>query len=446
MLTGADVRNMPGVACQAPMQTCGRQDDAAAEWPLLCEEKVLHVGDAVAMVIADSLARARDAAEAIRIDYEPLPVATTVADALKPKAATVWEAAPGNIAFDQTLGNKDKTDAAFAKAHKVVSLTVDNNRLITNYMETRAAIGEYDGKTKRYTLTLGSQGVHGIQDSVAKILGVKDRQAEGSDAGRRRRLRHQELQLPGIPACASGRAQAGPAGEVDAGPHGAFPVLRARPGQPDDGRNGAGRPRPVPGTEGAYQGQSRRLSLSVRPLHPLARRDDGHRPLRHPHDVRTLPGVYTHTVPVDAYRGAGRPEAAYLLERLVDSCAREMGIAPETIRARNFVKATAMPYKTQTKRTYDVGEFEGHMRAALEKADRKGFPPAPRLEEGREDPRLRIRVLHRMHRLGIGRGRVGVAGQGRPRDAADRHAVERPGAPDGLCASGESGGSTSDPA
>ncbi len=146
--TAADVAGFEGVACQAPLPKADGSLMVAPKWPLLCDGEVMHVGDAVAMVIADSAARARDAAEFIGVEYETRPVVTTVADALKPGAVQVWpDLAPGNVAYDQSLGDKAKTDAAFAKAAHVVTLTVENNRLITNYMETRAAIGEWSAKT-----------------------------------------------------------------------------------------------------------------------------------------------------------------------------------------------------------------------------------------------------------------------------------------------------------
>jgi aerobic carbon-monoxide dehydrogenase large subunit len=387
VFTGADVSHLAGVACQAPMQTADGKTMPLPKWPLLCEDKVMHLGDAVAMVVADSIAAAKDAAEAIAIDYKPLPVVTTVADAIKPKALTVWEAAPGNIAFDQTLGSKDKTDAAFAKAARIVTLTVDNNRLITNYMETRAAIGSYDRKDKRYTLTLGSQGVHGIQSAVANVLGIKSDELRvitpdvgGGFGTKSFNYREYPLVLHAAKAlgrpvkwtqertehflsCAHGRDNLTTA-EMALDARGRFLAMRVH----------------IRGNLGAYPSQ-------FGPYIPWL----GATMATGPYDIRTMfvrcQGVYTHTVPVDAYRGAGRPEAAYLLERLVDSCARETGLKPEVIRARNFVKAQAMPYKTQTKRTYDVGEFEGHMTAALEKADQKGF--AARLRASKKAGMLR---------------------------------------------------------
>jgi aerobic carbon-monoxide dehydrogenase large subunit len=386
--TAADVKGYAPVACQAPMQKADGSTMTAAEVPLLCESEVMHVGDAVAMVIADSVAQARDAAELIDIDYRTLPVVTTIAEAIKPGAPEVWPApAPGNIAYDQTIGDQAKADAAFAKADHVVTLTVENNRLITNYMETRAAIGEWSAKEKRYTLTLGSQGVHGIQKSVAKILGVEASELRvvtpdvGGGFGTKsfnyreyplvclaakalgRPVRWTQDRTEHFLSCAHGRDNLTTA-ELALDARGRFLGLRVH----------------IRGNLGAYASQ-------YGPYIPWL----GATMATGTYDIRNFfcrcQGIYTHTVPVDAYRGAGRPEAAYLLERLVDHAARVTGIKPETLRARNFVKPTAMPYKTQTKRTYDVGEFEGHMRAALEKADQAGF--AQRLRASRKAGRHR---------------------------------------------------------
>jgi aerobic carbon-monoxide dehydrogenase large subunit len=371
--TSTDLGDMKGVACQAPMQTADGKTMPLPEWPLLCRSKVMHVGDAIAIIVAETLAQARDAAELIGVDYQPMPVVTTISDALKAGALTVWKDAPGNIAFDQDMGNKAKTDAAFAKATHVVSLTVENNRLVTNYLETRASIAEYDTKTKRYTLTLGSQGVHGIQGALCALMGIDAKQLRvitpdvGGGFGTKsfnyreyplvlfaakalgRPVKWTQERTEHFLSCAQGRDNLTTA-EVAMDARGKFLALRVH----------------IRGNLGAYASQ-------YGPYIPWL----GATMATGPYDIKTMhvrcQGVYTHTVPVDAYRGAGRPEAAYVLERLVDAAARQTGIKPEVLRERNFVKSSAMPYKTQTKRTYDVGDFAGHMKAALEKADQKGF-------------------------------------------------------------------------
>ncbi|MGL4635538.1 MAG: xanthine dehydrogenase family protein molybdopterin-binding subunit [Beijerinckiaceae bacterium] len=371
--TAADLKGMTGVACQAPMKMADGKTMKTPEWPLLCRDKVMHLGDAVALVVADTLAQARDAAEAIEVDYKPLPVVTTISQAIKPGVPMVWSQAPGNVAFDQTLGKEEKTNAAFAKAAHVVKLTVDNNRLVTNYMETRACIGTFDAKADRYTLTLGSQGVHGIQGAVGAVMGIKPEQLRvitpdvGGGFGTKsfnyreyplvlfaakalgRPVKWTQERTEHFLSCAQGRDNLTSV-ELALDARGKFLALRVH----------------IRGNLGAYASQ-------YGPYIPWL----GATMATGPYDIRTMfvrcQGIYTHTVPVDAYRGAGRPEAAYVLERLVDKAARQLGLKPEVLRARNFVKSSAMPYKTQTARTYDVGEFEGHMTAALEKADQKGF-------------------------------------------------------------------------
>jgi carbon-monoxide dehydrogenase large subunit len=341
----------------------------------------MHVGDAVAMVVAETAAIARDAAEAIEIAYEPHAVVTSIAEAIRPGAPMVWEHSPDNIAYDQTLGNEQKTNAAFGKAARVVELTVENNRLVTNYMETRACIGAFDPATGKYTLTLGSQGVHGIRSAVAEVMKIEEDDLRvitpdvGGGFGTKsfnyreyplvlaaakalgRPVRWTQERTEHFLSCAHGRDNLTKA-ELALDARGRFLALRVH----------------IRGNLGAYCSQ-------YGPYIPWlgATMATGSYDIRHMF-VRCQ-GVYTHTVPVDAYRGAGRPEAAYLLERLVDKAAREMGIKPEAIRARNFIKPSAMPYRTQTKRTYDVGDFEGHMKAALGKADQKGFPARRKASE-----------------------------------------------------------------
>ncbi len=385
--TAADLKGMTGVACQAPMKMADGKTMQTPEWPLLCHDKVMHLGDAVALIIADTLAQARDAAEAIDVDYKPLPVVTTITQAIKPGVAVVWAQAPGNIAFDQTLGKKDRTDAAFAKAAHVVKLTVENNRLVTNYMETRACIGAFDAKEGRYTLTLGSQGVHGIQSAVVAVMGISSDKLRvitpdvGGGFGTKsfnyreyplvlfasralgRPVKWTQDRTEHFLSCAQGRDNLTDV-EMALDARGKFLALRVH----------------IRGNLGAYASQ-------YGPYIPWL----GATMATGPYDIRTMfarcQGIYTHTVPVDAYRGAGRPEAAYVLERLVDKAARQLGIKPEVLRARNFVKSSAMPYKTQTARTYDVGEFEGHMTAALAKADQKGF--RDRLKASKKTGKLR---------------------------------------------------------
>jgi aerobic carbon-monoxide dehydrogenase large subunit len=366
-------KDFTGVACQAPMNTADGKTMKPPKWPLLCEDKVMHLGDAIAIVIAESAAAARDGAEAIAVDYTSMPVVTTIADATKAGATVVWPQAAGNIAFDQGIGDAASVEAAFKKAAHRVSLTVENNRLVTNYMETRACIGEYAAKSDSYTLTLGSQGVHGIQSAVAAVMGIGADKLRvitpdvGGGFGTKsfnyreyalvlfaakslgRPVKWTQERTEHFLSCAQGRDNLTTA-ELALDAKGKILGLRVH----------------IQGNLGAYASQ-------YGPYIPWL----GATMATGPYNVGAFhvrcQGIYTHTVPVDAYRGAGRPEAAYLLERLVDAAARQIGMRPEILRERNFITPAQMPYRTPTKRTYDVGEFAGHLREALSRADQKGF-------------------------------------------------------------------------
>src|SRR5262249_11280773 len=140
----------------------------APDYPVLARDEVMHVGDAVAFVVADTIEQAKDAAEAIAIEYEALPHVVDAVAALKPGAPLVWPNKPGNRAFEMTLGDERKTAQAFAGAAKTVELSLVNQRLVTNFMDTRGVIAEYDAEADRLTLTLGSQGVHIVRDVLAE--------------------------------------------------------------------------------------------------------------------------------------------------------------------------------------------------------------------------------------------------------------------------------------
>jgi aerobic carbon-monoxide dehydrogenase large subunit len=356
--------SVPDCDALAPLKLC----------PVLARGEALHVGDAVAMVVAESEREARDAAEAVDIEWSALPAVADMQDAMKAGAPQVFSEAPGNIAFDAHVGDKAATDAAFAKAAHVVRLKVVNQRVVANYLEPRSAVGAYDSASGRYTLYASTQGVHGIRDAIAthilKIsidrLRVVTNDVGGGfgtkaivyrdyplvlEAARRlgRPVRWLADRSEHFVADAQGRDNL-TAAEMALDANGRFLALRVD----------------ILGGMGAYLSQNG-------PYIPWL----GASMATGPYDIATLyarvRGVYTHTAPVEAYRGAGRPEAAYVLERLVDHCARALRLPPEEIRARNFVKPSQMPYRTPTSRTYDVGDFEGAMRASLAKADYYGF-------------------------------------------------------------------------
>src|SRR4030081_493743 len=336
--------------------------------------KVVHVGDAVAFIVADTLDQARDAAEAVAIDYRPLPCVVDAVAALRPGAPLVWPDKAGNVAFARTLGDEARTRDAFGRAAKTVELKVVNQRLVTNFMDTRACVAEYDRAGDRLTLTLGSQGSHLIRDILAeqvlKIPADKLRVITPDVGGGfgTKYFPYREYALVAVAAKRLGRpvkwvAERGEHFLADA-----------------QGRDNVTTARLALDSTGKF------LALSIDTVCDMGAYLSTFAPYIPYVGAVMLPGVYdfaaafiritaahTNTLPVDAYRGAGRPEAAYVIERLVDTAARELGLTPEALRRKNFIKPKQMPYTTPTGQTYDTGDFAAHLARAQDVADWKGF-------------------------------------------------------------------------
>ncbi|HEX5210261.1 MAG TPA: xanthine dehydrogenase family protein molybdopterin-binding subunit [Pseudolabrys sp.] len=369
LLTGADLAGL------GPLPTPGVLPDVDIKipvYPILAKDMVRHVGDAVAFVVAESLAAAKDAADAIAVDWQPLPHVIGAVTALAPGAPRVWADRPGNLAFETELGDAAKTKAAFAQAARTVELTIVNQRLVTNYMDTRGVIAEYDGK--RYTLTLGSQGSHIIRDIICNdVLRIPpDRMRVitpdvGGGFGTKL-FPYREYALAAVAAERTGKSVKWVCDRSEhflGDSHGRDNISTARLALDDKGRFLA-LDLDIVADMGAY------LSCYA-PYIPWlgAGMATGAYDIRAGH-VR-LRAAYTNTVPVDAYRGAGRPEASYLIERMVDHAARELGIAPDVLRRRNLIKPKAMPYTTPTGKIYDSGDFAGTLARAQEIVDWSGF-------------------------------------------------------------------------
>jgi carbon-monoxide dehydrogenase large subunit len=378
------VRAMPGVALVLaapdvaklqPLPTPGGIPDVEIDVPpyaILAHDVVRHVGDAIAFVVADTLAAAKDAAEAITVDWQPLPHVVGAVAALAPKAPQVWPDRPGNLAFEAEAGDAGKTKAAFAQAARTVELTIVNQRLVTNYLDTRGVIAEFDGE--RVTLTLGSQGSHIIRDILcADVFEVPpDRmRVVTPDVGGGFGTKLFPYREYALAAVAAERLAKPVKWVCERSEHflgdsqGRDNVSTARLALDDKGRFLA-LDLDIIADMGAY------LSCYA-PYIPWL----GVGMATGVYDIAAahvrLRGVYTNTVPVDAYRGAGRPEAAYLIERAVEAAARELGVAPDALRRKNFIKPKAMPYKTPTGKIYDTGDFAGTMACAQELADWGGF-------------------------------------------------------------------------
>lgn len=388
VLIHADVSGYGDLPCGAPAKNSDGTTMILPPYPLLADGVVRHVGDAVAFVVADSPVEARDAADAIPVEWEPEPAVIGIAGAIAGSSGAVWSEVPDNVAFDTELGDTTKTEAAFAGAARTVSLTLVNNRLVTNYMEARACIAEYDGATKSWTLTLGSQGTHGIRDVLAgAILKVGPERVRvltpdvGGGFGTKLFM-FREYPLCCIAAERTGapvRWTSDRSEHFVADAQGRDNLVTAELALDRDGRF-LGLRIDLKADLGGY------LSAYAPYIPTLgAEMASGVYDITAVH-VRVR-GYYTHTLPVDAYRGAGRPEAAYLIERLVTYAADELGVEPDALRVRNFVSPAQMPYRTQTGKVYDSGEFEGTMRTAQDRADWAGFPA--RRDEAARRGRLR---------------------------------------------------------
>jgi aerobic carbon-monoxide dehydrogenase large subunit len=354
---------------------------------------VRFVGEAVAAVIAESLAQARDAVEAIDVRYETLPNVTDLQGAVAPGSAAVWAAAPDNIACEVRHGNVAATEAAFAKAAHVVALELVNQRLAPCPIEPRAILANYDPESDRISMRVSNQTPTGLRDTLcAEVLGIPNDKVRvqvgdvGGGFGMKTGLYPEDVVLA---FCARKLSRplkwnAERLEEFLAASHGRDIRSKAELALAADGRILALRIDSLANV-GAYAtpaGVAIQLligpwvSTSVYDIDTI--------------DIR-IKAVLTHTSPTSAYRGAGRPEAIYTMERLMDAASRQTGIDPIELRRRNMIRPEQMPYRNQMDRTYDTGNFASVMDQATALADWQGF--ASRLTEARNRGRLRGRGI-----------------------------------------------------
>jgi carbon-monoxide dehydrogenase large subunit len=343
--------------------------------PVLALDTVRFVGDAVAMVVAETKNQAKAAAQNIAVDYEEKAVVATLGAATAPGAPQVWEQAPGNVCFDWELGDRAKTDEAFAMAEKIVSIEIVNNRLVPNAMEPRAAIGDYEAASGDYTLYTTSQNPHLIRLLMAAFtLHVPEHKlrvvAPDIGGGFGSKIFHYgEEVLVTWAAAKVGRPVKWTAERLESfvtDAHGRDHVSTARLALKKDGTF-LGLEVKTLANLGAYLS----LFASSVPTYLYAPLFAG--VYRTPAIHVDVKAIFTHTTPVDAYRGAGRPEATYLLERLVEKAARELGIDSVDIRRKNMITVDQFPYQTPLAFAYDAGNFQATLDMALEKIDYKGF-------------------------------------------------------------------------
>ncbi len=372
ILTAEDVSDLGDLPCLFNLEV---NPFTGPPYPIIPKDEVRHVGDAVAFVVAETVERARDAIEAVEVKWSPLPAVAGVLHAVKKDAPQVWAQHPGNVLFDVSIGDKKAAEAAFAKAHAVVEISVVNPRIVTNFMETRAVVCEYDPRRDHFTLTVGSQGSHRLREilcgMVLKIPQEKMRVIcpdVGGGFGTKL-FPYREYALAAVAARKLRKTVKWSGDRTDhfvGDAQGRDNVTTARMALASDGRF-LGMDVDLLSDMGAY------LS-TFGPYIPHG----GAGMLPGLYDIQAfhcrVRTVFTNTVPVDAYRGAGRPEAAYVLERLVDAAARKLGLTVDAVRRKNFIAPRAMPYKTATGKVYDSGDFAAHMKRAMEIAQWKEFP------------------------------------------------------------------------
>ncbi|HTT78582.1 MAG TPA: xanthine dehydrogenase family protein molybdopterin-binding subunit [Stellaceae bacterium] len=344
--------------------------------PVLATGRVRHVGDPVAAVIAVSLPEARDAAEKIVVDYAVEPAVVDVVDAIKPGAPLVWGAeAPGNVCYDWGLGDLAAVDAALKGAARVVKIDLVNNRLIANAMEPRAAIGDYDRATGEHTLYTTSQNPHVIRLLMgAFVLHLPEAKlrivAPDVGGGFGSKIYHYAEEA--LVTWAAGKLRR--------------PIKWTAERSESFMSDAQGRDH-VTHAELGVDGQGKFVALKVSTLANLGGYLSTFSTAVPTYLYGTLlagtyttPAVYvetkavfTNTVPVDAYRGAGRPEATFVVERIVDLAADELGIDPAELRRRNFIPADAFPYQTPVALQYDSGDYHATLQLATQAADYAGF-------------------------------------------------------------------------
>jgi carbon-monoxide dehydrogenase large subunit len=387
VFTGADLTGVNGLPCGWLITSTDGKPMAEPPHPVLAQGKVRYVGDGVALVIADTLHHAKDAAELIEVDYEVLPAVVNCVETLKPGAPQIHEGAPGNHCYTWALGDKAAVDAAFATAAHVTRLDIVNNRLIPNAIEPRAAVASYNRSEDSYTLHVSNQNPHLERLLMsAFVLGLPEHKVRviapdvGGAFGSKIYIYPEEAAM----VWASKRvnrpitwaAERSESFLSDA--HGRDHVTHAELALDANGKFLAMRVHTT-ANMGAYLSTFASCIPTILYATLLA-------------GQYTTPAIYcevtasfTNTAPVDAYRGAGRPEATFVVERLVHQAAVEMGIAQDEIRRRNFIRS--FPYQTPVALLYDIGDYEASLDGAMKAANVAGF--AERKAEAAKRGKLR---------------------------------------------------------
>jgi carbon-monoxide dehydrogenase large subunit len=386
--TGADLAGYGPLKSSLPFKSRDGSEMRRTGRAALATDKVRFVGDPIACVIAETVNQGRDAAEAIEVEIDPLPAVTEPSAAISSGAPQLYDDAPGNLALDFHFGDAEKVAAAFASAAHVATVQLVNSRVVVNALEPRAALGEYDAASGRWTLRTGSQGVMGMRAQLSSVLGAPPEKVHvltgnvGGSFGMKAAVYPEYV-------CVLHAARA-----------------LGRPVKWTDDRSGSF----LSDNHGRDHLQTVALALDTEG-HFLALRLTGYANLGaymgtmapQPPTLNTVRNaaslyrtplievstrcVFTNTTFVNPYRGAGRPEGNYFMERVIDVAAAEMGIDRVTLRKRNQITPRELPYTAASAQTYDSGDFPAVLKQALERADWKGF--AARKREAKKRGRAR---------------------------------------------------------
>ncbi len=375
VLTGADLANdkIGNLICGWAITSKDGSPMKMSAHPAIANVKACHVGDAVAVVIAETLGQAKDAGEKVKVDYEVLPAVADPAKAQGAGAPLIHDVAPNNTIYQWHLGDQKATEAAFKSANHVTKLDIINNRLVPNAIEPRAALADYDAGNDALTLWNTSQNPHVARLVIAAFVGMAPEHKlrviapdVGGGFGSKIFIYPEEV----VCLWASRRVRRPVKWNCDRSEafltdaHGRDHVTHAEMAFDAEGKITALRAKTIANL-GAYMST---FSSSV-PTYLYATLLSGQYGI--PNIYCEVDAVYTNTVPVDAYRGAGRPEATYVVERLVEAGAREMNVDPADLRRKNFIKT--FPHQTPVIMAYDAGDYNASLKKAMDLADVKGF-------------------------------------------------------------------------
>jgi aerobic carbon-monoxide dehydrogenase large subunit len=388
--TGADLApaQYAPFVCGLPLKSRDGTPLLQTSRAALMSDKVRYVGDPVAFVVAETLAQARDAAEAVALDIDPLPAVTDAEEATRPGAPQLYDHIPSNVALDYHYGDTAKIEAAFAGAAHVTKLDIVNTRVAVVAMEPRVALASFEKKSERYTIQVPTQGVSGNKVMLARILNVPPEKVRILTANVGGSFGMKNINYPEyVCILHAAKMLARPVKWTDerstsflSDSHGRGQIIHAELALDADGKFLAVRLSGY-GNLGAYITGVSPGPLSLNTGKNLA---SVYRTPLLGVDIKT---VLTNTTLMGAYRGAGRPEANYYMERLIDRAADEMGINRLTLRKKNFIKPTQMPFAAASGVTYDSGDFQAVFNKALEISDYDNFPKRKR--ESRKQGKLR---------------------------------------------------------